>query len=155
MIIGADKATVARYCSRVDDNHYDDESDDDDEDEDDSDSTDLKGSGKSKTGSKRKAPAPKRTKGPKKPKTTMVLTYQLSLRCEETGEGEIFSRPGDGTIKFKDGKFASFTGDAAIPYVCSGVFTARKVSNSPDSHNKEWADYSERQYERARISRWH
>ncbi|KAJ5721962.1 uncharacterized protein N7483_009896 [Penicillium malachiteum] len=71
MILGADEATVARYCSRVDED--DDNSEDEDEDEDDSDLDDLKGSGKYKTGSKRNAPAPKRVKKPKKPQTAVCL----------------------------------------------------------------------------------
>ncbi|KAJ6028859.1 hypothetical protein N7540_004435 [Penicillium herquei] len=150
IIFGADEATVAQYCSRLDGD------DDDSEDEDDSDLDDLKGRRKSKTGSKRNAPPSKRVKGPKKPKTGVVLKYELSLRCEETGEGEIYSDPEDGTIKFKDGKFASFTGEVGMPCVGGAVpFTARKVSDSPDSHGKEWVDYSDRRYESARMRRWH
>ncbi|KAI9042127.1 uncharacterized protein KD926_006046 [Aspergillus affinis] len=151
MIIGVDKAGLERYCAQEDESSeyedgWDEESSEDDV-----------GQGeRSKAGSKRKTTAPKRGAGSKKSKNTPARKYFLKMRGRETGEGEIMDISDKGTVTFKDGKFTSFVGEADMSIVGQGVtFTARKVSDTPGSDGREWADYSDRQYERERVGRWH
>ncbi|RAL07330.1 uncharacterized protein BO97DRAFT_446930 [Aspergillus homomorphus CBS 101889] len=160
MIVCADQAALEQYSSRadrayekywadeekVDDNDYENISDLDDADED----------KRPRAGSKRKAPAPQHRGGSKKHKAASVLAYRLKMRSCETGESEINYHSENGTIEFKDGRYASFVAKANMWFVGRGVkFTARKVSDTPSSRGKEWASYSERQSETERVNRWH
>jgi hypothetical protein len=64
--------------------------------------------------------------------------------------------PAAGIIKFKDKNLAEFVGRADLSDVGSGVsFTARKITDEPCPRRREWADYSEEQYERELVGRWH
>ncbi|GKZ26052.1 hypothetical protein AbraIFM66951_005078 [Aspergillus brasiliensis] len=110
------------------------------------------------TRAKRKPIAPTRGKPSKKAKAgkNQSYTYQLKLRCRETGEGQIFPDPEYGTIRFEDGKFAVFAAEAEFPCVGSGItFTARKVSEISCPSGEEWEEFSEEAYEYARVRRWH
>ncbi|RAH44611.1 uncharacterized protein BO95DRAFT_454127 [Aspergillus brunneoviolaceus CBS 621.78] len=81
---------------------------------------------------------------------------KMPLRGCETGEGEIFHEPDDGSIKFKDGKFDSFKGQANMMFIGDGIaITGRKVSDTPGSGGGFWDEYSWRHHENARIGRWH
>ncbi|KAH8434173.1 uncharacterized protein LDX57_011811 [Aspergillus melleus] len=151
MIIGVDKVALERHCAQEDESsEYGDEWDEESSEE------DVEQDAKSKAGSKRKTTAPNRGHGSKKSKNTPARKYFLKMRGRETGEGEIMDISDKGTISFKDGKFTSFVGEADMSVVGRGVtFTARKVSDTPNSDGREWADYSDRQYERERVGRWH
>jgi hypothetical protein len=160
MIISAEKNTLEQYCSQLDSEAESDWDEDEENDEDeDEDEDDIENDRKPTTGSKRKAEAPRgRGRPPKKSKAgaAQPRTYLLRLKCRETGEGQIFSTAGKGTIIFKDEKFASFIGKADLPCVGQGVpFTARKISDAPAGAGNSWADYSESAYEYARVRRWH
>ncbi len=153
MIISTDKNALEQYCSQLDreaDSNSDAEEDDEeDEDED-----------KRTTFSKRKAKATRGRGHPSKKskagRAAQPRTYQLKLKCRETGEGETQSTAMNGTIKFKDGKLASFMGKADLPCVGQGVpFTARKISDAPSHSENSWAYYSETVYDYARVGRWH
>ncbi|PLB54467.1 hypothetical protein P170DRAFT_397971 [Aspergillus steynii IBT 23096] len=151
MILCADKAILERYCSQGDE-----PSEDEYEWDEESLEEDVFEDEKPKVGSKRKAPAPQRGGGSKKSKNTPARTFLVKMRGRETGEGEIMDVSKNGTITFKDGQFASFMGKADMALVGTGVvFTARKVSDTSSSQGAEWADYSGRQHERERVSRWH
>lgn len=70
---------------------------------------------------------------------------KLKLECRETSEGVIHYQATDDTIKFKDGNFISFVGEADLPYFGQAVsFFARKVFDVPRSSGGNWADCSER-----------
>ncbi|KAI9371398.1 hypothetical protein BJX61DRAFT_548286 [Aspergillus egyptiacus] len=156
MVIGTERKMLEGYCARVDDEgeDYSDEYDSDEDEEEDEEEDQ-----RPKAGSKRKAPSPPRGRGrPKKAKAakSRSLTYHMLLRCRETGEGQIFSDPDEGTIKFKDASLSSFVGEVDLPFVGSGVsFTARKVSDVPCSQQTEWAEFSEERSEYAGVNRWH
>ncbi|KAL4969040.1 uncharacterized protein BDV14DRAFT_166165 [Aspergillus stella-maris] len=161
MLISADEALLEGYCDRADydERHAFSEEEDDDLD-DEEDSEDEGEYQRPQPGSKRKAPAtPQRGRGrPKKATKTKSnpLKYFLKSRSCETGEGQIFPDPEDGTLKFKDGNLAAFTGEASLPCVGGAVsFTARKVSGDSSGWAEEWADYSDEVAENARVSRWH
>lgn len=144
MIICADKVALEQYCSEEDESSEEDGWDEEStEDE------------RSAVGTKRKASTPRRGGASKKSKG-LARKYLLKARGRETGEGEIMDFSDNGTITFKDGKFTSLVGKADMSMIGRGVvFTARKVSDIPDSQGKAWADYSERQHERERVDRWH
>jgi hypothetical protein len=155
MIISTDNVKLKQYfdqADRKDRGYLDEDGYDDEDDEEDSDEEDER----PKLASKRKAAAPQRDRGrPKKAKAEKLqpLTYQLRSRCRET-EGQIYYRPDDGTIKFKDKNLASFVGKASLPGCGNLSFTALKVSDDPGSMSRSWYDYTERQYEMERVSRW-
>lgn len=113
--------------------------------------------GRPQIGTKRKALSPNKDRGrPKKAQAGTPQTYQLRSRHREQGEGVIDPDPAAGIIKFKDKNLAEFVGKADLSDVGSGVsFTARKITDEPCPRRREWADYSEEQYERERVGRWH
>jgi hypothetical protein len=170
MIISAEKNALEQYCSQLDREAQSDGDEDEDEgadwsEEEEEDREEIEvddevdNNRKPATGSKRRAEAlPGRGRPPKKSKARAAQprTYQLKLKCRETGEGEIQYTAERGTIKFKDEKMASFIGNADLPCVGKGVpFTARKISDMPADPGDSWADYSESAYEYARVRRWH
>ncbi|KAL5341747.1 hypothetical protein BJX70DRAFT_395480 [Aspergillus crustosus] len=150
MIISTDAAKLEQYADQadrrggyLDEEEYDSEEDEEDEDEE---------GQRPSVGSKMKAATPQRGRGrPKKANTEkpQPLTYQLKSRCREL-EGQIYSQPDDGTLKFKKG-LASFVGNASLPACGDLSFTARKVSDKPSGRLKKWSDYSEDQYEMERL----
>jgi hypothetical protein len=168
MIISAEKNALEQYCSQLDreaesDGHEDEGGDWSEEEHEDREKIEVEdkveNDRKPTIGSKRRAealkghgPPPKKSKA----RAAQPRTYLLKLKCRETGEGVIQSMEQRGTIKFRDGKLASFIGEANLPCVGKGVpFTARKTSDTPASPGDSWADYSETAYEYARVRRWH
>ncbi|KAI1271304.1 hypothetical protein F5Y07DRAFT_383271 [Xylaria sp. FL0933] len=148
MIMSTDQMSVDQYCSQMDR-----ETDDENESSEEEMQSGSKG--------KRAVTAPEgrgRGRPPKKVKSTLsqLRKYHLKLRCTETGEGEIFYEPHDGTIIFEGENMASFTGTASFPSVGMAVpFTARKTSDAVHGYGQSWSDYSESAHERARVGRWH
>lgn len=155
MIICAEKTALEQYCYQLD---READSSSDDEEENDWGEEEGEDDKKPKTGSKRKAKTPQgRGRPSKKSKggAAQPRTYLLKLKCRETGEGEIQCTAENGTLTFPDEKLASILGKTNLPYVGRGVpFTARKISDTPSHSENSWADYSERAYEYARVSRW-
>jgi hypothetical protein len=156
MIIGADEKSLEQYCAQLD-REVTSASESEDTDE------------REPAGSKKRAagaaspPPPSSSRGrgrpPKKQKVGAAgqpRTYPLRLKCRETGMGEIYAKEEEGSIKFKDGKMASFVGEADLPCVGRGTrFTARKISDTPAPAAHQWADFSKQAYEYARVHRWH
>ncbi|OJJ03245.1 hypothetical protein ASPVEDRAFT_72968 [Aspergillus versicolor CBS 583.65] len=143
MLIGTDIAALKQYGAQADR-----EAEGDSEEED---------GGTPQIGTKRKALSPNKDRGrPKKAQAGTPQTYQLRSRHREQGEGVIDPDPAAGIIKFKDKHLAEFVGRADLSDVGSGVsFTARKITDEPCPRRREWADYSEEQYERELVGRWH
>lgn len=155
MIICADEEVLERYCAELER-----EEEDDSEEEglidDNSDESGVEGNGSSKLRVKRKLSVSQSGRSSKISKQSPSRLYFLKLRGCETGEGEIFYEPDDGSIKFKDGNFDSFEGEANMTFIGDSIaFTGRKVSNKPGSGGGVWDEYSWRHHENARISRWH
>ncbi|CAH0027133.1 unnamed protein product [Clonostachys rhizophaga] len=76
--------------------------------------------------------------------------YFIKFRCRETGEGELYPEPEDGTLRFKDKRMAAFLGKVDMPCVGGQIpFAARKISNLPRPNGKSWSDYSDSEYEYA------
>ncbi|OJJ42500.1 hypothetical protein ASPZODRAFT_137291 [Penicilliopsis zonata CBS 506.65] len=147
MIVCADEAALDAYCTEAEGDFSDEEDEEDD----------VPTKEDVKLGTKRKLPAPKRVGRPKKSKAEQgqPRKYLLKLKGRETGEGMICYEATSGTINFKDQAFARFKGEADISGIGSGVsFLARKISTLPGPSRNDWADYSERQYEKERINRW-
>ncbi|OJJ70404.1 hypothetical protein ASPBRDRAFT_31298 [Aspergillus brasiliensis CBS 101740] len=99
---------------------------------------------------KRKPIASKRGRPSKKAKAgkAQTCTYRLKHRCRKYSEGEIFSHPEHGTMRFEDGNFATLTAKVGFPCVGPSVtFTARKVCDYPELSDEKWDDYSEEAYE--------
>ncbi|KAL4796455.1 hypothetical protein BDV19DRAFT_388279 [Aspergillus venezuelensis] len=163
MLISADEDLLEGYCDRADydGRHVFSEGDDDDlDDEDESEDEDEKEHQRPQSGSKRKTPAtPQHSRGrPKKATKTKsnLLKYFLKSRSRETGEGQIFPDPEDGTPKIKDGNLTSFTGEASLPCAGSSVsLTARIISGDPSGWAEECGDYSNQAAEEACVSWWH
>ena len=158
MIISTKTDALEQYCAQLDreaesEGEMLDWSEDEDEDRE---KIKVDNNKKLTAGFKRKAkalkgPPPKKSKA----QAAQSRTFLLKLKCRETGEGEIQYMPEEGTIKFKDDNFASFTGEANLSFVGRKVpFTARKVSNTPAGYGNSWAEYSESAHEYARVSRW-
>jgi hypothetical protein len=146
MMICTDEETLEEYCSE----------DSEDEDEDDTEPSDSEEE-TYKRGSKRKASGSKASTKTKKRKggKTVSREYFLKLKCREA-EGQVHYEARDGSIDFDDTSLMSFEGEADFPSIGTGVsFSARKISDMPSPSGSEWADYSERQYESERVSRWH
>ncbi|KAI0869894.1 hypothetical protein GGS24DRAFT_477423 [Hypoxylon argillaceum] len=147
MILSTDKTALNEYCFQQDSDNDDSEDDDDD--------TGIE------TGSKRKATvsAPRgRGKRSKQSKalTSKTLKFHCKIRCTETGEGQIFATPEEGTVTFKGENMVEFSAVASLPCVGSAVnFTGRKITDTGDPSGKAWSDYSEGVAESARIGRWH
>ncbi|KAG0648135.1 hypothetical protein D0Z07_5989 [Hyphodiscus hymeniophilus] len=173
MIISAEENTLERYCSQLDregreaESDWDEnwsgrESEEEDEEKfanDDENGGEVGDNKKPITGSKRKAEAPRgRGRPPKKskPGPAQPDTYLLRLKCRETGEGQIYDTAEEGTIRFEDESLVSFIGKADLPCVGQGVpFTARKKSDAPTCPGNTWAEYSDSVYGYARVGRWH
>ncbi len=146
MMLSTSKSDLDQYCAELD--RQDDSSDEEEYDDDEEDQP--------ATGSKRK-PTRGRGRPPKKAKgsSTKPLKFFLQWKGMETGEGMIIHAAKEGTIKFDNSKFASFTGEMDIDSVGRDVeFTAQKVSGTPIMDYSTWASYSEGAYEEARVSRW-
>lgn len=94
----------------------------------------------------------------KKKKITPSLSRRVfyRLRGKETGEGEILPDVEAGEIDFLNDDCTKFSAVAyEFPYLGSSVdFSGYKISNTPKGFAKDWNDYSEAAYERARIGRW-
>ncbi|EPE29789.1 AT hook motif family protein [Glarea lozoyensis ATCC 20868] len=162
MIIGAEKKALEQYCSQLDledESDLEEEEDEEEDKDDDEDEDESENEKKRARSSKRKSEAPRgRGRPPKKSKSepAQSRTYLLRLKCRETGEGEIQSEAEQGTITFKDGNLASFTGKATLPCVGEAIpFSGRKISDTPAAPESSWADFSENAYEDARVGRWH
>ncbi|KAL4904900.1 hypothetical protein BDW74DRAFT_178473 [Aspergillus multicolor] len=160
MILCQEQSLLERYCSEAD-GQFDDhlgEEDWDERDEDDLDEHGLNEEDESpKAGATRKASTVQPSGRGKKAKARRrpSHTYLVKLRCRDTGEGQIYPEPSDGTIRIKDENLAAFEGTADLPCAERGTsFTARKVSDE-SSQGASWADYSKQQAERACVSRWH
>ncbi|KAF5566769.1 hypothetical protein FPHYL_3711 [Fusarium phyllophilum] len=112
----------------------------------------------------RKRSIKKETKGAnkgrpaKKKKSVTPLSRRVfyRLRGKETSEGEILPDAEAGEIDFLSDDCTKFSGVAyEFPYVDSSVeFSGYKISNTPKGFPRNWNDYSEAAYERARIGRW-
>lgn len=169
MLLGDDKSTLRDYAeahsgnefSEDEEGGYDDSSECSDSEEDADHAESETGTHAGAAGTKWKT-APQIQGGlqPKKKSHESAgstsLDFQLLLRGRETGEGEIFPDPGTGRMRAGDLQFVSFTGKVDI--ACVGkdvVFTALKVSDTPGACANSWEDFSESQYERARVGRWH
>ena len=156
MYLSADEGDLDAFCAEQEELYYDDDEEngydtDSSEDEDNEEEEPVTPA----SGSKRKAAAGKQPATKKAKTAGNPRTFFLRLKCSETGEGEIFSTPEKGTIKFDSSKLSSFTGRADMPCVGQGVvFTARKISAVPPTLGDSWEAYSEAAYERARVGRW-
>jgi hypothetical protein len=152
MIMCTDEKILEEHCSQLecDDSEYDDE-DEDNEDED----------ARVETGSKRKAIAAAplrrgrgRPRKHSKASTSKSRKFYLKLRCAETGEGQIYSRPEEGNIMFQGENMARFSGTASLPCVGGAVpFTGRKTQDQVYGEGYSWSSYSENASERARVGR--
>ncbi|KAI1379900.1 hypothetical protein F4677DRAFT_442094 [Hypoxylon crocopeplum] len=153
MILCTRKSALDQYCAqldreaeRLDYGYSEDDSQDDSQNDEDSQALSSKRPAKRGRG---RPPKKARSQG------SGSKIYFLQLKGRETGEGEILTTAEEGTIKFKDSKFASFTGEVDIAFIGRDVsFSARKVSDIPRHGGESWSDYSEAAYERARQSRW-
>lgn len=160
MIISSEKSVLDEYCAQADCDDgpdWSDSMDGEGSEEENNDEDGVPAKENSRLGAKRKPPASKpKTKAKRyKAGRDQPRKYLLKLKCSETGEGMIHSQASNGTINFKDKNFASFKGLADFPCVGKGVsFFARKISDLPSSSGNEWTDYSEGQYEMARVNRW-
>ncbi|KAI0451087.1 hypothetical protein F5B21DRAFT_528199 [Xylaria acuta] len=95
---------------------------------------------------------------PKEPKASAPKSQKsyLKLRCVETGEGQIFPTPEDGTITFRGDGMANISGMVGLPCVDGGVsFTGRKTADEVVGYGGSWSGYSGCAYEAARVSTWH
>lgn len=94
----------------------------------------------------------------KKKKITTSLSHRVfyRLRGKETAEGEILPDVEAGEIDFLNDDCTKFSAVAyEFPYLGSSVdFSGYKISNTPNGFAKDWNDYSEAAYERARIGQW-
>ncbi|RAH69402.1 uncharacterized protein BO66DRAFT_420893 [Aspergillus aculeatinus CBS 121060] len=155
MIICADEGVLERYCAELE-REEDDDSQEEGLIDGNSDDSGVEGDGSPKLGVKRKVPVSQSGRSTKKSKQSPSRLYFLKLLGCETGEGEIFNEPDDGSIKFRDGNFDSFEGQANMTFIGDGIaFTGRKVSDLPGSSGGVWDEYSWRHHENARIGRWH
>ncbi|KAK7222553.1 hypothetical protein V2G26_010556 [Clonostachys chloroleuca] len=170
MLICTDKGKLDEYVSRLDAEDESDEGDTEepesdeeehDQDEDESEIDDTSGEenrGPVTRDRKRKfhASAPRHEPRKKsKMASAQAFQYFIKFRCSETGEGQIFPGPHEGSLRFKDKRMAAFLGKVDMPCVGSQIpFSARKVSNLAGPTTKTWSDYSDRSCERARVNRW-
>ncbi|KAI9053497.1 hypothetical protein LZ554_002452 [Drepanopeziza brunnea f. sp. 'monogermtubi'] len=151
MIMSTEENILEQYCSQLDRDAGAEEEDDSEEDEEDEDDD-----RKPTASSKRKAGASTGRGRPKKSKVEASLTYVVRLKFREMAEGEVHYTAEKGTIQFDGKSLVSFDGKVDLPCVGEDVpFTARKISDSPASSGRVWADYSESAYEYARVGRWH
>ncbi|KAJ5995326.1 hypothetical protein N7481_002303 [Penicillium waksmanii] len=161
MLMCLEKVALDKYCAQAGREHDDNSADSLDEEGSEEDLVDEGGISTKKNlklGNKRGWPASKTSMTRAKIQKTgkdRALQYLLKLKCREKSEGMIYFQESDGTINFDNEKLASFDGLVDLPIIGQGVsFSARKISDLPRPSGKNWADYSERQYEMGRINRW-
>ncbi|KAI1327110.1 hypothetical protein F5Y16DRAFT_203440 [Xylariaceae sp. FL0255] len=148
MVLSTDKKSLEDYIAELEDDDDDNEEDDE---EDDYDSDD--GSRKRKSGpvSRDRGRPPKKTK---RSNSKTTLRFHLKFKCRETGEGQIFYEPEEGTITFENDIMAKFSGVADFPCVGKATFIGRKTAAVPAPGGSTWDQFSYSSYEYARVSRW-
>ncbi|CAG9990940.1 unnamed protein product [Clonostachys byssicola] len=162
MLICTDKGKLNAHLSYLGDEYESDEggteeSDSDEkehaEDDDEGEIDDMSGDadrGSGTRGRKRKSQASPRHEPRKKSRTdgAQELQYFIKFRCRETGEGELYPEPEDGTLRYEGKRMAAFLGKVDMPCVGGQIpFAARKISNVAKPNRKSWADYSDSEYE--------
>ncbi|KAJ5379113.1 hypothetical protein N7509_012232 [Penicillium cosmopolitanum] len=162
MLMCLEEVALDKYCAQAGRGHEENSADSLDEEDSEEDLVDGGGISTKKNlklGNKRGRPASKTSMARAKIQKTgndRALQYHLKLKCREKSEGMIYFQESDGTINFDNEKLASFEGLVDLPIIGQGVsFSARKISDVPRPSRKNWADYSERQYEMERVNRWH
>ncbi|KAI0155259.1 hypothetical protein GGR57DRAFT_464669 [Xylariaceae sp. FL1272] len=152
MILSTDIKSLEEYMAELEQHEESEEDDYDEDDEDDEDEDAGEGSNKRKAATSSSQPRG-RGRPAKKAKTTS-LKFHLRARGRETGEGEIFFDPEEGSIKFENEKMAKFSGVITLPCVGEAVpFTGRKTTDQVHG-GSSWAEFSYAEYEDARVSRW-
>lgn len=154
MLLGENRLKLRDYAEAQSDNEDEDEDDRDDYDSEDDTKLTI-----GNTGKRKGAPQVQRGRPSKKSHASArktPLNFCLLLRGRETGEGMICYRPESGSMQADSPRLVSFTGKIDIPLIGGNVaFKALKVSDSPGSWESSWAEFSESNYERERVDRWH
>jgi hypothetical protein len=159
MVLSSNKESLKSHVTRLDKHSGYEDADEDDEEEEEEEEGEGTEEEDAPRGKRKAAEAAKpRGRPANKTKATTTSAREVFLACRgcETGEGQIYSIPSNGTMSF-DAKFASLSGTFGLGFIGDNVpFTGRKVSDTPrNSHlNKSWNDYSDTANESARAGRW-
>ncbi|KAI1111417.1 hypothetical protein F5Y14DRAFT_312827 [Nemania sp. NC0429] len=144
MILSNDSKKLERYDPEAETSEEE-EDEEEEEEEEDEDEREL---ASVETGSKRESTAsgPRSRGRPSKiPRTSASESQKLYLKllCTETGEGEVYEDPEDGTITFTGENMATFSGVASLPCVGGAIpFTGRKVADEVNVFRDSWFGYS-------------
>ncbi|OCK84555.1 hypothetical protein K432DRAFT_378486 [Lepidopterella palustris CBS 459.81] len=132
------------------------EDDEDEDDDEDDDNAGVRG------GKKRQAPSvvPKARKAKsRKPNPAHPRRIYLQWRGRETQENEIqldYDNSNTGYIDFTDNACTKFEGVASFSLVGEDVaFEGLKIGTTPQARAEPWSNFSEEEYESARVGRWH
>jgi hypothetical protein len=159
MLICADKGKLNAHVSYLGAEYESEEGDtgksesDEEEHAEDENEDEIDNGGSGTRDRKRKSQASAPPHEPRKKSRTVgaqPFQYFIKFRCRETGEGELYPEPKEGTLRFKDKRMAAFLGKVDMPRVGGKIpFVARKISNVSRPNRKAWPDYSDCEYEYA------
>ncbi|KAI1184487.1 hypothetical protein F5B17DRAFT_80615 [Nemania serpens] len=150
MILSKNKDKLAKYCPSPD-------TTDEEEKEKGEEEKEAEELASAKTGSKRKSTTsgPRRRGRPPKSSASPSQKFYVRLLCTETGKGEFYDYPENGTLTFTSENMAIFSGVASLPCVGGAIpFTGRKVADEVDGFGDSWFGYSGSSCEARRPGGW-